>query len=360
MNTYFTLFIISILSLFSIHSAFAAPPCCKVLSESALQVRDPEHVTLIAVTRAGERLVAVGIHGVIIYSDNNGKTWTQAKVPVNVTLTSVSFPTAMQGWAVGHFGVVLHTVDGGKTWQRQLDGKQVNTLALTAAQAAAADGSTAPAAEYALRRANHFLDAGPMEPFLTIWAPRKEEAIVLGAYRMADKTTDGGKTWVDWSLHINDKFSFDLYDVNQVGDQVCIVAEMGLIFCSTDNGQNFDQLTPTGPATLLGILPTGDGGMLTFGIAGSAYISADKGKTWETIKLDTGANITAGITLSSGEIVLVDEAGDIFLSKNHGKSFSSLQQQESMSLYGLAEAANGNLILVGSGGVMVVPKKLFN
>lgn len=351
---------ISILSIFSICPALAAQPCCKVLSEPALKVREPQNVPLISVTRAGKRLVAVGIHGVIIYSDDNGESWTQAKVPVNVTLTSVSFPTDTQGWAVGHFGVILHTVDGGKIWQKQLDGEQVNALALTAAQAAVADGSTAPAAEYALRRANHFLSAGPMEPFLTIWAPSEKQAIVLGAYRMADKTIDGGKTWVDWSLHINDKLSLDIYDVNNIGDQVCLAAEMGLVFCSSDNGKNFNQLTPTGPATLLGILPTGDGGMFTFGIAGYAYRSMDNGKSWENIKLDTGANLTAGITLSSGKIILVDQAGDIFVSNDHGMSFSLLPLQEPMSLYGLVEAANGNLIVVGSGGAMVVPKKMVN
>ena len=72
---------------------------------------------LLSVTQAGARLVAVGEHGIIVYSDNQGKSWTQAAVPVSVTLTAVFFPDPQVGWAVGHDGVVLRSQDGGKTWE---------------------------------------------------------------------------------------------------------------------------------------------------------------------------------------------------------------------------------------------------
>jgi len=61
---------------------------------------------------------------VVILSDDDGATWHQAKVPVSVTLTAVSFGTPAKGWAVGHSGIVLHTEDGGETWVKQLDGIQ--------------------------------------------------------------------------------------------------------------------------------------------------------------------------------------------------------------------------------------------
>src|SRR6266581_7567932 len=68
---------------------------------------------------AGQRVVAVGQRGHIIYSDDAGKTWQQAKVPVSSDLVAVTFPTSEQGWAVGHDGVVLHSADAGKTWTKQ-------------------------------------------------------------------------------------------------------------------------------------------------------------------------------------------------------------------------------------------------
>lgn len=318
-------------------------------------VRNPTHVTLLAITRAGNRLVAVGVHGVIIYSDDDGLTWRQARVPVSVTLTALSFPTSKEGWAVGHFGIVLHSIDGGKTWQKQLDGMQVNQMAMAAAQKASTGGSTAPGAAYAIRRARHFLNQGPTEPFLTIWAPDAKTAIVFGAYRMADKTTDGGKSWTDWSLHIGDKLSHNIYDATTIGTQICLAAEVGLVFCSSDHGQSFTQLPPTGEATLLGISPAGAGGLLAYGIAGSAYLSKDDGQTWKSLDFFKKSNITAGTILKSGALVLVDQAGNIFISRDHGDHFSMLPAHESMSLYGLVQAENGNVVLVGSAGVRSLP-----
>src|SRR5690554_634705 len=51
--------------------------------------------------RAGDRIVAVGERGHIIYSDDGGKSWEQGSVPVSVTLTAVDFGTETHGWAVG-------------------------------------------------------------------------------------------------------------------------------------------------------------------------------------------------------------------------------------------------------------------
>src|ERR1700730_2204806 len=56
---------------------------------------------LLGIAAAGNRLVAVGERGCIVYSDDNGKRWQQARVPVSATLTAVTFASPTQGWAVG-------------------------------------------------------------------------------------------------------------------------------------------------------------------------------------------------------------------------------------------------------------------
>src|SRR5690606_13540205 len=69
--------------------------------------------------RAGDRVVAVGDRGHIIYSDDEGQHWRQAETPTSVLLTAVCFADAEHGWAVGHDAVVLGTRDGGATWVLQ-------------------------------------------------------------------------------------------------------------------------------------------------------------------------------------------------------------------------------------------------
>src|SRR5688572_5026779 len=83
----------------------------------AAHVRNAVAAPLLASARAGQRVVAVGDHGVILLSDDGASSFRQAKaVPVRSLLTSVQFIDARHGYAAGHDGVVLGTQDGGETW----------------------------------------------------------------------------------------------------------------------------------------------------------------------------------------------------------------------------------------------------
>jgi photosystem II stability/assembly factor-like uncharacterized protein len=100
------------------------PPCAAagiadVLDTPAASSALAARSLINGVARAGHRIVGVGQRGHIVFSDDGGKRWTQARVPVSADLVAVSFPSARQGWAVGHDGVVLHTSDAGATWVRQ-------------------------------------------------------------------------------------------------------------------------------------------------------------------------------------------------------------------------------------------------
>ena len=101
-----------------------------VLDQPAMPSTLAAQRVLQATAVAGKRLVAAGARGHIVYSDDRGATWQQAKVPVSADLTALHFANARQGWAVGHEGVVLHTRDAGATWQVQLDGRRANALVL--------------------------------------------------------------------------------------------------------------------------------------------------------------------------------------------------------------------------------------
>ena len=113
----------------------AAPLAAQAVDEMdrpAVVALSPTKAVYLDVIMAGSRIVAVGERGLIIYSDDRGRTWRQAKVPTSISLTRVKFATPSAGWAVGHSGIVLHTDDGGQTWTRQLDGRTAAQLALDA------------------------------------------------------------------------------------------------------------------------------------------------------------------------------------------------------------------------------------
>ena len=99
-----------------------------VLDTPALKSPLAQRALINGLARSGERLVAVGQRGHVLLSDDQGKSWRQAEVPVSSDLVAVAFPSADQGWAVGHDGVVLRSTDAGATWTRALDGRQAGAL----------------------------------------------------------------------------------------------------------------------------------------------------------------------------------------------------------------------------------------
>jgi photosystem II stability/assembly factor-like uncharacterized protein len=333
----------------------------RALDNPAITVKAPGQTTMIAVTRAGDRLVAVGVHGVIIYSDDHGASWTQASVPVGVLLTCVGFADPQHGWAAGQFGVILHTADAGATWQVQLNGNQVNQMIADNANAALQANPNSDTAQRAVHRAGFFTAAGPDKPFLSMLVFDANNVEIFGAYRMTVRTNDGGKTWAEESLNIADPLSHNLYGVAAVGPDVFIAGEAGNDYVSTDGAQHFVETTPPSPndTTMFGALDTGDGGVLLYGVAGEAYTSHDGGKSWATLNIGTTQNLTAAHALSDGDILLASEDGSLYISHDHAKTFSLLPQSLPMAPFDFVQAKNGDVVVAGSSGMMSLPAQDF-
>jgi photosystem II stability/assembly factor-like uncharacterized protein len=58
-----------------------------------------------------------GYDGVLLYTADRGKTWTKQESGVSLSIEALYFQDAKNGWAVGWAGLVLHTTDGGRKWQ---------------------------------------------------------------------------------------------------------------------------------------------------------------------------------------------------------------------------------------------------
>ena len=83
--------------------------------------RAVRHVQSMCRLEDGKRLVVVGDRGHILFSDDQGSTWTQARVPTRQLLTAVFFLDDKRGWAVGHDAQILTSSDGGATWSKQFE-----------------------------------------------------------------------------------------------------------------------------------------------------------------------------------------------------------------------------------------------
>ncbi|UQS87984.1 YCF48-related protein [Pseudomonas chlororaphis subsp. piscium] len=277
---------------------------------------------MLDVVHAGSRLVAVGDRGHILYSDDQGQTWTQAKVPTRQLLTAVYFVDAQHGWAVGHDAQVLASEDGGLTWTKQ------------------------------------FEDLKREAPLLDVWFQDTNNGFAVGAYGALLATTDGGKHWEDASDRLDNEDQYHLNAIAAVKDSgLFIVGEQGSMFRSADWGQTWERLEGPYEGSFFGVIGTAQPAtLLAYGLRGNLYRSTDFGSTWEQVELKAARGslefgLSGATLLDDGSLVIVGNGGSVVRSTDNGLTFSVYNRPDRISLAAVTAAGNGNLILAGQGGV---------
>jgi photosystem II stability/assembly factor-like uncharacterized protein len=279
---------------------------------------------MLDVVHAGKRLVAVGDRGHILYSDDQGATWTQAKVPTRQLLTAVFFVDDKHGWAVGHDAQILASEDGGVTWTKQFED---------------------------LRRES---------PLLDVWFKDVNSGYAVGAYGALLETTDGGKNWEDVSDRLANEDQYHLNAIAAVKDSgIFIVGEQGSMFRSADEGQTWEKLEGPYEGSLFGVIGTAQPAtLLVYGLRGNLYRSTDFGTTWDQVELKAARGalefgLSGATLLDDGSIVIVGNGGSVIRSSDDGETFSVFNRPDRISVSSVTAAGNGNLILAGQGGVRV-------
>ena len=243
-------------------AAFSVQGASDLLLMPSVKSNRAPYSNLMDVEKAGQRLVAVGERGHILYSDDDGNSWDQAEVPVSINLTAVCFPANDKGWAVGHDGVVLYTEDGGNTWIKQLDGAKINELmhvqikrmlkaktdslndeeAVLSRQEREGLEIEVENLEFFLSDAEVALEEGPSRPLMDVWFKNEREGIIIGAFGMILVTSDGGGTWQPILDVIDNAEGFHYYGIIRSGDDLFIVGEVGGLYRSADFGRSWQRL----------------------------------------------------------------------------------------------------------------------
>lgn len=322
-------------------SAFQDPLDTPAVSSDLAQKR-----LLNSVVRAGKRLVAVGQRGHILLSDDDGKQWRQASVPVSSDLLAAQFATPERGWAVGHDGVVLITADAGATWTKQLDGREVGKI-LVAYYEKHDDGQR-------LADAQLFAQQGPDKPFLDVWFKNEREGFIIGTFNLILHTTDGGQSWTPWLHRTDNPQNLHLHAIRRVGEDVLIVGEKGLLLKLDHQAERFKALASPYLGSYFGI--TGRAGLvLIHGLRGNAFSSRDGGVTWKKSETGVSVGLIGSIVLRDGRIMLVDQTGGLLLSADDGQSFKPVHREKTMAASTVVEGEE-HLVLVGPHGIQIEPR----
>ncbi|KWF05243.1 WD40/YVTN/BNR-like repeat-containing protein [Burkholderia pseudomultivorans] len=280
----------------------------------------PTHMMLTDATRAGARIVAVGEHGIVLLSDDDGSTWRQARrVPVSATLSAVSFVDAKRGWAVGQWGAILATDDGGDTWVTQR------------------------------------LDTSVDQPLFSVLFTSAQDGIAVGLWSLMLQTHDGGRTWTRTTLPKppgGGKADRNLYHVfADAAHALYIVSEQGMVLKSVDAGANWSYLPTGGKGTLWSGVAMPDGRLVVGGLLGSLFESRDGGATWAALNTGTRSSIT-DLVATGGGLVGVGLDGLTLAQRVAGGPVEVAQREDRATLTAALIDARGKPILFSQDGVL--------
>lgn len=288
----------------------------------AISTRMLSRLLITDVSRAGKRLVAVGEHGYILLSDDDGASWMPASNPRRTMLTGVRFADAEHGWAIGHDGVILASSDGGANWAEQ---------------------RFAPAEE---------------KPLLALWFKDANTGIAIGAYGLYLETRDGGKTWIEreilQALLGDDGADRHLNAITGFGDgRLVIAGEAGTLLTSSDAGATWAAQTAPYQGSYFGALRLPGDALLIYGLRGQAFRSDDGGVSWVASDGAGPVTLLGGGSLDDGTVVLVGAAGTIRVSRDGGRHFTSQVSENPSAFSNALPLAADRVLIVGEAGARI-------
>ncbi|MBL3556351.1 MULTISPECIES: WD40/YVTN/BNR-like repeat-containing protein [Marinobacter] len=305
------------------------------------------HTVQLAVTNAGNRLISVGEQGVVLLSDDQGQSWRQSPgVPVSVTLTDVEFVSESEGWAVGHSGVILKTEDGGEDWVRVMAGEDIVE---TINDAVRTLSDSYPNADI-IRRNASFLTGD--EPILDIHFSEDGEGWLMGAYGIALRSSDGGKSWESAFSHTANPEAYHLYQyIPSTDTGGLIVGERGLVSAEQGNTGRYRSVEMPYQGTFFGGMALSADQYLLYGLRGNVW----EGREGDWTALDTGSNASFSASVSTPRgIVLGDVSGRLFVKSGVNGDIKELTQASEAAITDLLVNSNGQLVVATARGLKIV------
>ena len=328
-----------------------------VLKLPAAPTEFADKAALFVVKKFGNRYYAAGARGHIIYSDDGGKSWTQAAVPVRSTLLDIDFVNDKQGWAVGHEGVILHTSDGGATWELQYDGLRYGAEGLayyTKLAEESPDNEIYPAM---IGEMEFAIEQGADKPFFGVNFYDEKRGHAAGAYGMIVETTDGGASW-EPRLHNMDNDNFNhIFDFAPLsGNRFFLAGEAGLLMIGDPNNDIAARVTSVPwEGSFFAAVDAADGAIVMGGLRGRMFRTADEGQTWTVVEKPETTAIVTLTRLADGTLVAGGSGGEILLSRDNGQVFElSPASKTAGPIVDITQGEGDTLLVVGPRGIKSV------
>ncbi|MFC5697464.1 WD40/YVTN/BNR-like repeat-containing protein [Pseudomonas sp. GCM10022186] len=296
----------------------------------------------------GDKLIAVGMRGVILLSEDGGSHWRQVQVPVGSDLIDLSFVSSQQGWVVGQDGVILASSDGGDTWTKQLDGRQaLDQLTRYYRENAGLDEQVR---DGFVQQLETNLGTGPVLPFLSVHFSSATNGLASGPFGMLVASEDGGQHWRPALHEIDNPDFLHLNAIGQVGDQLFIASEQGVVFKADVRERRFRPVATGHVGSFFSIAGHGDV-VLAGGLGGVLYASHDRGESWAALSTPLTQLVTRiEFDPQAQRFIAISSGGEV-LSIAADLHESSLRQARAPMLYTDVASLPGRLVFASIQGL---------
>jgi photosystem II stability/assembly factor-like uncharacterized protein len=270
---------------------------------------------LLDVTRVGNRLVAVGERGHVVWSDD-GEQWQQAEnVPTRSTLTTV-FAYGERLWAGGHDAVIITSGDRGQTWSQQ-----------------------------------HF-DPERQQAVMDLYFSDEQNGVAIGSYGLYMVTSDGGQTWEDDAVDAENEYHLNA--IVRLPEGVRLIAgEAGYSYRSLDDGASWELLELPYDGSMWGAIVSSRGCAIFYGLRGHVLQSCDSGASWVELESGTQSSLS-GAAEHQGMLVFAGNSGAVLTWAGGG--FTSHKHSSGVDFAAALPLSGGRFLLVGEGGAHEFPE----
>jgi photosystem II stability/assembly factor-like uncharacterized protein len=258
--------------------------------------------------------------------------WEQVKLPMNESVTGMSWVNHDTGYVVTSGAKYGRTFDGGRTWKF-----------------------------YTVQHDSTFED---------VYFLNKDTGIVCGRFARAHRTVDGCKNWEIIQLPENDRsiwLTSALLLPGGIGLMVGIIegeSPQGVLYRSEDAGKTWTRQSVKGLA--FGELFYHPGDPICFQSWGRLYYSMDKGKTWSSMSVPS-SKPTRATTFFKNSGILCGNNGAILCTADRGKTWQGVKSGGTANFTsalllnektGYIAGTGGTLLKTTDGGQNWTPEKL--
>lgn len=284
------------------------------INYAEIQPLAPESM-LLDVTRIGDRLVAVGERGHVVWS-RDGDSWQQAEnVPTRSTLTTI-FAIDNRLWAAGHDAVIITSGDFGRTWSRQ------------------------------------YFDPERQQAVMDIFFTDADHGVAIGSYGLYLVTNDGGRSWEDGV--VDPENEYHLNAMIRFPDGLRMIAgEAGYSYRSFDDGESWEPLDLPYVGSMWSALISSRGCAVFFGLRGHLLQSCDRGDSWVELQTNTQSSLS-GAAEQQGLMVIAGNSGTVLTWAGGG--LTEHKHSSGVDFAAVLPLDGGRFLLVGEEGTHLFPE----